>query len=273
MASIKHEEKIPFLSSEDDHDDQKVRPRQNGFWKNRSAAAHGILLVVQLLLFVLNVVFLISNITYLRARNDTVSSNASSMRAFSPAESALEYIIVEEDNYGHHQSPYTGEPRPEVDQAWSHLLRSTNLRITKDEMIKMNKTSLTLKDGSGYVGYLEAIHMLHCVKRLYQSHNPDHYPEQQRAGAFTDDHFYHCLDVIREGIMCNADVAINTLLWDGPSKVKGARPGPRKCTDWGRLQAWADDKTLAEKDLKTFLATAVVPFDEIGSVGPTELLV
>ena len=27
----------------------------------------------------------------------------------------------------------------------------------------MNKTSIALKDGSGYLGYLEAHHMLHCV--------------------------------------------------------------------------------------------------------------
>lgn len=27
----------------------------------------------------------------------------------------------------------------------------------------MGKTSLALKDGSGYIGYLETFHMLHCV--------------------------------------------------------------------------------------------------------------
>jgi hypothetical protein len=27
----------------------------------------------------------------------------------------------------------------------------------------------------------------------------------------------HCLDVLREGIMCNADMAINTLVWKTPT--------------------------------------------------------
>lgn len=27
----------------------------------------------------------------------------------------------------------------------------------------MNKTSVALRDGSGYAGYLETLHMLHCV--------------------------------------------------------------------------------------------------------------
>jgi len=39
------------------------------------------------------------------------------------------------------------------------------IRISEEEMRRMNKTSVTLKDGSGYVGYLEALHQLHCVVR------------------------------------------------------------------------------------------------------------
>lgn len=47
------------------------------------------------------------------------------------------------------------------------------IRLSADEMRKMNKTSVTLKDGSGYVGYLEAIHMLHCVvSRFPRIHVP-----------------------------------------------------------------------------------------------------
>ncbi|KAI8945736.1 hypothetical protein F4801DRAFT_567223 [Xylaria longipes] len=140
--------------------------------------------------------------------------------------------------------------------------------MTKEEMIRMNKTSLGLLDGSDYVGYLESLHMLHCLKRIYQSHHQEHYREQQRDGAFTTAHLYHCLDVLREGIMCNADVSINTLFWETPNKVQGARPGPRKCVDWDHLQSWADNRTLTASDRKTFLATMVVPFDEPGSVGP-----
>lgn len=37
------------------------------------------------------------------------------------------------------------------------------LRFSEEEMKAMGKTSLALKDGSGYVGYLETFHMLHCI--------------------------------------------------------------------------------------------------------------
>ncbi|KAI0198220.1 hypothetical protein F4808DRAFT_266836 [Astrocystis sublimbata] len=189
-----------------------------------------------------------------------------------PADLALEYVVLEDSDHKHGASPYTGEPRAELDEAWSKLLRSTLLRMTKEEMVKMNKTSLSLLDGSGYVGYLETFHMLHCVKRIYQSHHQEYYPEQQRDGAFTDAHLYHCLDVLREGIMCNADLSINTLFWETPTKVQGARPGLRKCVNWDLLQSWAEDRTLTAKDRESFLATLVVPFEKPGSIGPIDLL-
>lgn len=32
-------------------------------------------------------------------------------------------------------------------------------------MRKLNKTSVALQDGTGYIAYLETFHMLHCVVR------------------------------------------------------------------------------------------------------------
>ncbi|KAI0436442.1 hypothetical protein F4803DRAFT_542274 [Xylaria telfairii] len=71
--------------------------------------------------------------------------------------------------------------------------------------------------------------------------------------------------------MCNADLTINTLFWETPEKVQGARPGPRKCIDWDRLEAWADDRILIASDRETFLETLVLPFDAPGSTGPVDL--
>ena len=42
---------------------------------------------------------------------------------------------------------------------------ATMVKISEDEMRRMNKTSIAFRDGSGYLGYLEAHHMLHCVVR------------------------------------------------------------------------------------------------------------
>lgn len=76
----------------------------------------------------------------------------------------------------------------------------------------MNKTSVVLKDGSSYVGYLETFHMLHCVvsgpqnrsrsgkpsticscitspqKRFYQFGNREYYPDVQAMDGFNPAH-------------------------------------------------------------------------------------
>ena len=38
-----------------------------------------------------------------------------------------------------------------------------NIRITTDEMRKLNQTSLVLADGSGQLGTLGVYHELHCL--------------------------------------------------------------------------------------------------------------
>jgi uncharacterized protein (UPF0216 family) len=44
-----------------------------------------------------------------------------------------------------------------------HFPQDSIIRLSEEEMLKMNKTSLALKDGSGYIVELAAYHELHCV--------------------------------------------------------------------------------------------------------------
>lgn len=65
-------------------------------------------------------------------------------------------------------NPFRGEPRPELDEAWQSLFDNNNIRLTKEEVDRMNKTSIMLADGSGYYGQISAYHHLHClVKRRF----------------------------------------------------------------------------------------------------------
>ena len=55
-------------------------------------------------------------------------------------------------------------------------------------------------------------------------------------------HVLHCLNILRETIMCNAD---DEPLYTGPLHVQTGEPNPRAgigfprmCRDWDKLQAW-----------------------------------
>jgi len=62
-----------------------------------------------------------------------------------------------------------GEPRPELDKAWTDLLAGTMIRYSEEELqLAGNATSIRHKEG-GYVGGLGVSHSLHCVVRAPSS--------------------------------------------------------------------------------------------------------
>ncbi|GAB1318517.1 hypothetical protein MFIFM68171_08727 [Madurella fahalii] len=190
-ASTAEDEKEPFLTGDsgvtDGHGSESRKAK--GGLRNRLLQTHGISLFIQLALLFLNVTIFFQDRAPTACLGGTESDGSN--WTISPAEPAVQYTVQDVD-YEHR---YTGEPRLELDRAWSQLLRSSMIRLSEEEMRKMNKTSVALRDGSGYVGYIEAIHMLHCVKRIYQAQYPEHYSKlQQDKDAFSMHHWNHCLE-------------------------------------------------------------------------------
>ncbi|KAI0543947.1 hypothetical protein F4679DRAFT_566706 [Xylaria curta] len=261
MAITPNDEMVPFMTYEENRNiPPYIVQNDNACFICKKAVSCGVFTVVQVFLLILNIAFLLFNSINRPCLSSPIVGDNESRAAYSPAETALRQIIKE-----HHSSsvpsPFMGKPRPQLDQAWSNLLRYSNIRLSEDELRQMNKTSIALRDGSGYIGYLESIHMLHCVKRIYQSRYLDHYPELQNTDAFTPEHWDHCLEVLREGIMCNADVTVNTYFWQTPFEIKGKRDGPRKCMDWSLIEAWADERSLNASSRAQFL-DSLVPSNE-----------
>ena len=93
--------------------------------------------------------------------------------------------------------------------------------ISASEMKKLKKPLTQIKwpegKGGGYVAGLEVFHQLHCLNSLRQYSYPEYYngssaiftynPLQQRQ------HLDHCIDIIRQTLMCHADVGLVTQSW------------------------------------------------------------
>ncbi|KAF2229936.1 hypothetical protein EV356DRAFT_367735 [Viridothelium virens] len=257
MPSNDDGEEKPFLTNEEgDFNYNETPENKRCSLRFRIVKTHGVLFCLHIAFLSLNVIFLVWNVTPARHGKDSdVNADALKM-AYSPAQTAVQYT-VKDLNWGRVASPYTGEPRPEVDQAWSRLLKSTMVKISKEELNRMNRTSIALRDGSGYIGYLESNHMLHCVKRLYQAQHPEYYTKFKGTHEFTPDHWDHCFEVLRQGIMCNADLTVNTYYWKGPDAIQGNRTGSRRCTDWHRLQEWAEKRPVKFEGADNFYDTLV----------------
>lgn len=96
----------------------------------------------------------------------------------------------------HKTNNFSGPPRPELEEAWDRLMKSSMLEdliplvlqvltVPLDADIKVSHAELgefagddsviKLSDGSGYYVTVSAFHGLHCVKRLHMYIYAEHY--------------------------------------------------------------------------------------------------
>ncbi|KAK0108285.1 hypothetical protein ONS95_003101 [Cadophora gregata] len=175
--------------------------------------------------------------------------------AMSPA---LKHISFENHYFDgfYDTSPFKGQPDAPLDDEWNKLIRSqySSIKEMKEtdamtEKLHKNSTYVTLPDdqGGGYLGNLEVYHQLHCLNFIRQYTYEDYYRDPARLPMeFTDsdgvlrNHVDHCIDYLRQLIMCTGDVGVHTYFW-----MKGRDfPFPdfiveRKCRAWKSVEEYA----------------------------------
>ncbi|KAI0473568.1 hypothetical protein GGR56DRAFT_648010 [Xylariaceae sp. FL0804] len=98
-------------------------------------------------------------------------------------------------------------------------------------------------DSSKGVYIMTSSHELHCVRVLRTLVNEDHdgVPEPERTWHYH--HLLHCLNVLRESVMCHADdtpLYIGRLHANVNEQMPRAGTGTVKmCRDWNRLLEWS----------------------------------
>ncbi|KAF4627068.1 hypothetical protein G7Y89_g11085 [Cudoniella acicularis] len=162
---------------------------------------------------------------------------------YSPARGAIAYETVTFHNELTNHNRFRGKPRPDLDAAWEEILVNTNVRVTADDLKKMNRNSVQLSDGSGeYMAGLDVHHQLHCLKMVYRALHPEYY---HLPKAHMEEHIEHCLDSIRQFLMCKADISIVTYDWLDNHR----RPFPNfnvqhECRSFEAIDAWAGERRL-----------------------------
>lgn len=146
-------------------------------------------------------------------------------------------------------NPFTGEPRPELDSAWHDLLRNDNIRVPAAEISRFNLTSIELTDGSGVVAQLSVFHALHCLKMIRHLIYKDHYLVNVTEHALwkMGVHVDHCVEYIRENLMCHPDISLVTHHWitsDEGWKPSNKDQAPHECMNWDALNEWAGQRVL-----------------------------
>ncbi|KAM3497879.1 hypothetical protein MY10362_008783 [Beauveria mimosiformis] len=163
-----------------------------------------------------------------------------------PAKIAVEYQKQTISHKVFEESNFKGMPRPQVDDAWEHLLRYNDIRVQKEDLEKANLESVPLNDEKGgYFVTLDVYHTLHCVNHIRKSYYSDYYHNPNPV-AQQREHFDHCIDLLRQTLMCHGDISMHPFEWiDGYRFPWPTERTEHQCRNWDKLVAWSKEHSIS----------------------------
>ncbi|OJJ50082.1 hypothetical protein ASPZODRAFT_58964 [Penicilliopsis zonata CBS 506.65] len=104
--------------------------------------------------------------------------------------------------------------------------------------------------GGGYLAWAEVSHQLHCVNMLRKAIYAEYYRNRTRD-LQQDRHLVykhlvdHCVDLLRQVLLCNADTGIQLHHWvkRNPTPVPNGNTW-HKCKDTESILAWTRDRQV-----------------------------
>ncbi|KAI6716189.1 hypothetical protein JHW43_001292 [Diplocarpon mali] len=140
---------------------------------------------------------------------------------------------------------YNGDPSPQVDEAWAALFHHANIRVSRGEIARLGRSSIELRDGSGdFFGTLDVYHQLHCLKYIREYVHQEYYTIKT-TNVPKKEHANHCIEMLRQVIMCKGDTALMTYEWlpdfPGPWPNFGIQ---HECVNWERIDDWSKERSI-----------------------------
>ncbi|KAL7946385.1 tat pathway signal sequence [Trichoderma barbatum] len=165
------------------------------------------------------------------------------------------------------RSPYSGPPTPKMDQTWGRFTEAGSksmpdypplLNISIEDAQASTsyplQTAVHLNETQniGYMASLGFFHQIHCLNMLRKFIYLDYYKETQPSWytqPYLRGHADHCVDMLRESIMCHGDTTLIVYHW-----IKGyADPVPdfstiHTCRDPEAILDWMQTNQIILKD-------------------------
>ncbi|CAF9941456.1 MAG: hypothetical protein HETSPECPRED_003233 [Heterodermia speciosa] len=156
-------------------------------------------------------------------------------------------------------SPYKGPPTPEVDKKWNEIENMGAIKISAEEFSRLNASRHAVRVpsslGGGYMALPEFVHQIHCVKMFWAHTYPDYYVEAYNRSLENPEewhqHMDHCADLLRQKLMCDADMTLITYNWIS----NHYQPHPNfnvqhKCRNFESAKEWTFRRRIDASSLK-----------------------
>lgn len=157
-----------------------------------------------------------------------------------------------------HESPFKGPPTPAVEAAWHSAMRYGMISVTAADYERTGHSVRTAvqfppEAGGGYMATTVGTHQLHCLHYVWKDHHRAYFPDMVRTAREVPDlyerHYEHCVDYIRQSVMCHFDPGLVTYEWvrrhQSPTPNANAM---HKCVDWDAVQRWLRDRAVEVPD-------------------------
>ncbi|KAI1171177.1 hypothetical protein F4777DRAFT_594077 [Nemania sp. FL0916] len=179
---------------------------------------------------------------------------------YSPVQDIVEYEVREftagfreyNTKYMHNGS----EPTDELDRAWADLYENWGfVAIAEDQAAQLTEKTAPIPGNPGhYLVGLDVFHQLHCLDNIRKAFWPDRYMKDDVHGDRSGLHLDHCIDSLRQSLMCSSD--ISTLHFDWlPEKHKNfvVSSATHTCRNFEKLRVWAMNKNVKGWDPGAFI--------------------
>ncbi|KAG2063187.1 hypothetical protein BDR04DRAFT_1111767 [Suillus decipiens] len=191
---------------------------------------------------------------------------------YSPAHVAVEPVIARFNGTLDFPSIYHGPPSAEIDAAWNRISLDVGpTQMSREEMLKAGTTDLRSKVryldkvGGGYMVYTGTSHQMHCVNLLHKATWLEYYGSTdvfQMPLEKVRRHLDHCIEMIRQNIMCHADVTMITWYWVEGHTVPYPNFNTRhRCRNFEKIIDWSVEHSIHidESEVTRFEDTVDLP--------------
>jgi len=147
-----------------------------------------------------------------------------------------------------HLTPYEGRPNIHNDAEWDRLMEVGVVGISKAEAGKLPEgTTESMGNPGTYVVQLEMFHQLHCLKQLRkQLWEFEDGIADPREASQRQQHFDHCIDYLRQVVMCHGDITPVTFEWNVERNIYLAHHGTiHQCRNFNTIYKWAASRNTA----------------------------
>jgi len=139
---------------------------------------------------------------------------------------------------------YVGNASDELDDNWDDFIGGRYFHLSEAEAREAwgpQYTEFWDHQEGAYVAGLDVMHLLHCLNMIRQEFDADRYPPPKHVNPLL--HRNHCIENLRQAIMCNADLApIPTRWYDYLDQNYIDSNRPHVCRNWGAIRDFVTER-------------------------------